>query len=84
MLEAEITPKPESPYSSNVTLLRKSSGEHRCSIQYRKLNAVSEFQAELLPDLNKLFTRLAQCHLSAKIDLSKRYYQIPAKKKMRI
>lgn len=70
MLEAEITSMPEPPYSSSVTLLRNSSGEHRCSIQYRKLKAVSEFQAELLPDQNKLFPRLSQSHLSAKIDLS--------------
>ena len=77
LLEAGIISPSTSPYSAGVVLLRKPSGEHRLCIDFRRLNAVTEFQAEPLPDVTELFAKLQGAKYFSRVDLSKGYYQIP-------
>jgi hypothetical protein len=77
LLLAGIVSPSSSPYSAGVVLLKKPSGEHRLCIDYRRLNAVTTFQAEPLPDVDHLFANLQGAKYFTRIDLSKGYYQIP-------
>ena len=80
--EGIITPS-SSPYSAPVVLLRKPSGEHRLCIDFRKLNAVTEFQPEPLPDPSRLFAKIGKARYFSKLDLSRGYFQCKVKPEVR-
>ena len=83
MLEAGIITRSKSDYSAPIVLLRKPNGEHRLCIDFRKLNTVIYFQADPLPNQEKLFSRLSKAKYFSKIDLSKGYYQISVPQQLR-
>ncbi|XP_076448667.1 uncharacterized protein LOC143285290 [Babylonia areolata] len=68
-----------SPYNSPIVLVAKKDGKVRFCVDYRKLNGVTEFDAEPLPDPEFLFCRLSKSRYLSKIDLSKGYWQVPVK-----
>ena len=83
LLEAGIISESESPYSAGVVLLRKPSGEHRLCVDFRKLNAVTEFQPEPIPDPLQIFAKISRAKYFSRIDLSKGFYQIKVPKALR-
>ena len=83
MLASGIITPSDSPYSAPILLLRKPSGEHRMCIDYRKLNAVTHFIPEPLPDQNRMFAKIGKARFFSKLDLSKGYYQIPVPPEVR-
>ncbi|XP_070184094.1 uncharacterized protein [Littorina saxatilis] len=72
-----------SPYSSPVVLTQKRDGTVRFCIDYRKLNKVTEFDSEPIPDAEQIFARLQQAEYFSKLDLSKGYWQVGVKEKDR-
>ena len=60
-------------------MVRKKDGSNRFCVDYRRLNKVTVFDAEPLPNLEALLADLAQNpnHVLSKIDLSKGYWQVP-------
>lgn len=62
-----------------VTLAQKKYGTNRFCIDYRKLNQITKFDAEPLPDMDQLFTKLSGKLNFSKIDLAKGFWQIPMK-----
>ena len=76
LLTAGIVTPSTSPYSAGIVLLRKPSGEHRLCIDYRRLNAVTVFQSEPMPEPDHLFAQLSGAKYFSRLDLSKGYYQI--------
>ncbi|WP_353805431.1 reverse transcriptase family protein, partial [Acinetobacter baumannii] len=64
-------------------MLRKPNGEHLLCIDFRLLNAVTQFQPEPLPDQTDLFAKLQRAKYFSRIDLSKGYYQIPVQPQVR-
>ena len=83
MLRNGIISPSQSAYSAPVLLLRKPNGEHRMCVDFRKLNAVTHFQPEPLPEQTRLFSKLSHAKYFSKIDLSKGFYQIPVPKHLR-
>jgi len=79
LLKSKIITPSTSPYSAPVVLLRKPNGEHRMCIDFRKLNAVTEFYPEPLPDPARLYAKIGQAKYLSKCDLSRGYFQIPVK-----
>nr|KAI8738399.1 hypothetical protein BgiMline_025302 [Biomphalaria glabrata] len=76
LLKAGIIAPSVSPYNAPVVLVRKQDGSHRMCIDFRRLNAVAEFQAEPLPDPATIFAKLSDAKYFSKFDLSRGYYQI--------
>ena len=68
-----------SPYSSPIVMVKKKDGDIRFCVDYRKLNQVTRFNAEPLPDFDELIGGLQDKKVLSKIDLSKGYWQIPVK-----
>jgi hypothetical protein len=83
MLEMGVIEPSESAYSSPVVLVKKPDGSNRFCIDYRKLNRISKFDAEPMPNPDELFTKLSGCKYLTKIDLSKGYWQIVVKPECR-
>jgi len=76
LLKAGIIAPSLSPYNAPIVLVRKPDGSHRMCIDFRRLNAVVEFQAEPLPDPSTIFANLSRARYFSKLDLSRGYYQI--------
>ena len=81
MLKMGIVTKSVSPYACPLTLVVKPDGTYRSCCDSRKLNAITEFDAEPVADQEEIFSQLATDHYFTKIDLSKGYWQIPMEEK---
>ena len=79
MLDLGIIEPSSSPYSCPVVLVQKKDGTCRFCIDYRALNKITVFDAEPIPDVEFLFSRLSQSRYFTKIDLTKGYWQILVK-----
>ncbi|XP_070550990.1 uncharacterized protein [Ptychodera flava] len=58
MLEMGVIEPSDSPYASPIVLINKKHGTIRFCIVFRKLNKVTTFDAEPMPNSEELFTRL--------------------------
>ena len=65
-----------SPYSSPIVLVPKKNGSVRLCIDFRKLNKVTEFDAEPMPNMEESINRMSGHKYYTKMDLSKGYWQI--------
>ena len=77
MIEMGVIEKSNSPYSSPIVIVKKSDGSNRFCIDFRRLNRVTIFDAEPLPNTEEIFSSLSGSHFFSKLDLSKGYWQIP-------
>ena len=80
MLKMEIITPIDSPYASPVVIVKKSDGSNRFCIDYRKLNRITQFDAEPIEYPDEIFFRLSKGRFFSKLDLSKGYWQIPVKR----
>lgn len=76
MMDLGVIEPSTSPYSSPVVLVRKKDGTCRFCVDYRALNKITIFDAEPIPDVDELFSRLAEDKVFTRIDLAKGYWQI--------
>ncbi|XP_071493976.1 uncharacterized protein [Diadema antillarum] len=77
MLSLGVIEPSESPIASPIVLVKKPDGSNRFCVDFRKLNKVTVFDAEPIPDQDELFTKVAHAKFFTKIDLSKGYWQVP-------
>ncbi|KAJ8044409.1 hypothetical protein HOLleu_07148 [Holothuria leucospilota] len=77
MLEMDVIERSNSPYCSPVVIVKKKDGSNRFCVDYRRLNRVTIFDAEPMPNPDEIFSRLANSNYFSKLDLSKGYWQIP-------
>ncbi|XP_041467568.1 uncharacterized protein LOC121417899 [Lytechinus variegatus] len=77
MLRLGVIEKSESRFASPIVLVKKKDGTNRFCVDYRKLNAVTVFDPEPVPNADDLLSNLAKGCYFSKLDLSKGYWQIP-------
>ena len=77
MEQAGIIEKSSSPYCSPIVVVGKKEGGIRICGDYRKVNAITHFDAEPMPDQRMIFSRLATSKHFTKLDLTKGFFQIP-------
>ncbi|XP_022095014.1 uncharacterized protein LOC110981615 [Acanthaster planci] len=77
MVSLGVIERSESSYASPIVLVRKPDGTNRFCIDFRKLNAVTVFDPEPIPNAESLMAQLGQGRYFSKLDLSKGYWQIP-------
>ena len=83
MLAMGVIEPAQSAYSSPIILVRKKDQTHRFCIDYRRLNKITEFEVEPLPDNEYIYAKVAMAQYFPKIDLSKGYWQVPVRKEDR-
>ncbi len=66
-----------SDWASPIVLVPKTDGSVRFCVNYRKVNAVSKFDAYPMPRVNELLDRLGTARFYSTLDLTKGYWQIP-------
>ena len=76
MLELGVIEKSVSPYSSPVVLVPKKDGSVRFCIDFRKLNKVTEFNAEPMPNMEEVINRMSGNKFFTRMDCSKGYWQV--------
>ena len=77
MLELGVIERSNSPYAAPVVMVPKKDNTVRFCIDYRRLNKVTVFDPEPMPNPEDLFTELTKSNYLSKIDISKAYWQIP-------
>ena len=77
MLQLGIIEPSTSPYSSPTLLVKKPDGSYRFCIDFRRLNRITKFDAEPIPDPEVLFAKLRDKKYISKFDLAKGYWQVP-------
>ena len=77
MLRMGIIEQADSPYGHPVVMVKKPDGSNRFCIDFRRLNSVTVFNPEPIPDPKDLFASLAQSKFFSKLDMTKGYWQIP-------
>ena len=76
MLELGVIEKSVSPYSSPVVLVPKKDGSVLFCIDFRKLNKVTEFDAEPMPNMEEVINRMSGHKFFTRMDCSKGYWQV--------
>lgn len=76
LIEKGYIEESSSPWSSNVVLVPKKTGETRLCIDFRKLNAVTKKNAYPVPHLVQILDSLKNGNYISTIDLLKGYHQI--------
>ena len=79
MLEQDIIRPSISPYCSPITVVAKPDGNIHLCIDLRKLNSVTIFDNEPIPQMDEMVTRITNEKYFTKLDLTKGYWQIPLK-----
>lgn len=77
MLKMGVIEKCASPYSSPIVLVKKKDGKVRFCVDFRRLNQLVVFDAEPMPDVEYLFSKLGRAKYLSKLDLTKGYWQVP-------
>lgn len=77
MLRMGIIEPADSPYGHPVVMVKKPDGSNRFCIDFRRLNHITVFNPEPIPDPKDLFATLSQSRFFSKLDMTKGYWQIP-------
>ena len=77
MIRDGVVEKSSSEWSSPIILIRKSSGDIRVVIDFRKLNNVSKKDAYPMPRIDNLLDSLGGSSVFSTLDCKSGYYQIP-------
>ncbi|XP_068208535.1 uncharacterized protein [Palaemon carinicauda] len=83
MLKLGVIECSNSPYATPLIVVKKKDGSNRMCLDFRKINKLTVFDSEPMPDQNLIMTRVSKSRYFTKIDLSKGYWQIPLEKQSR-
>ena len=76
MIDLGVIESSISPYSSPIVLIPKKDGSVQFCINFRKLNKVTEFDTEPMPNMKEIISTMSGHKYFTKIDLSKGYWQV--------
>ncbi|XP_041102688.1 uncharacterized protein LOC121313985 [Polyodon spathula] len=77
MLELGVVQPSQSEWCSPVVMVPKKDGSTRFCVDFRKVNAISKFDAYPMPRVDELLDRLGKARFLSTLDLTKGYWQIP-------
>jgi len=77
MLQMGIMEPSTSPYASPIVVVRKPDGSNRVCVDYRKLNKITVFDPEPMPQPEQIFSKLEKDRYFSTFDVTKGYWQIP-------
>ncbi len=83
MLKLGVIEPSESPYASPIVLVKKKDTSIRFCIDFRKLNHITVFDAEPIPNPEEIFASLSGDQYFSRLDLTKGYWQIPLSEESR-
>ena len=81
MLKDGIIEHSDSPWSSNIIIVKKKDGSDRLVVDFRKLNEVTTKDAFPLPLINEMLDLVGSAKFISTLDLASGYWQIPMSKK---
>ncbi|GFO20372.1 hypothetical protein k02a2.6-like [Plakobranchus ocellatus] len=76
LLSLRVIEPSDSPYCFPIVVVKKKDGSMRLCIDFRKLNAVTVFDAENIPRQEYLFNQLSHATIFSSCDLCKAYWQV--------
>ena len=74
-----IIEQSDSEWASPMVIVTKKDGEVQLCIDYRRLSAVTKFDAYPMPRIDELLDRVGNAHFISTLDLAKGYWQVPIK-----
>ena len=79
LLDADIIEHSQSPYNNPVFLIKKSSGEYRFIVDFRKLNSITVPKFYQLPSLEQTIDQVGRLKpvLISSLDAKSGYYSLP-------
>lgn len=80
MLQCGVIEPSSSEWCSPVVIVFKKDGSLRICIDFRRLNAISEFDAYPMPRVDELLEKVGAAKYITTLDLCKGYLQVPLEK----
>ena len=77
MLKLGVIEPSSSPYASPIVLVRKPDGTNRVCVDFRKLNKITVFDPEPMPQISQIFSKLKGDRFFSTFDVTKGYWSIP-------
>ena len=77
MLESGVIEPSTAAYASPIVVVKKSDGTNRICIDFRKLNKITIFDPEPMPQMRDIFAELSGSQYFSKFDFCKGYWQVP-------
>jgi len=80
MLKLGVIEPCNSVYASPLVVIKKADQTNRMCVDFRKLNLITVFDAESMPNDEYIQNSLQDCKFYSKFDLSKGFWRIPIAK----
>ena len=80
MLKDGLIKESSCEWSSPIVVVKKKDGSNRICVDYRKLNAITKFDAYPMPSIDKMLDAIGNAKYISTLDLAKGYWQLPMDK----